>query len=129
LNWFEQVTDDIFESDPDNIIQIRHFLTSLKEDDRDLGAVLFHHATRARHHKSNFDLILGHNTHHQVQVGRPNWQEELESIKAASEEINCSECGIFLCGPELLANDVGDVSFTLSKNDPDFHVYFTKETF
>ncbi|CAB9515739.1 oxidase homolog protein [Seminavis robusta] len=129
FEWFTQIMDDIFEADPENRIQIRHFLTSMKQDDRDLGAVLFHHATRARHHETNFDLILGQHTHHQVEVGRPNWKEELESVKVASKEINCNDCGIYLCGPERMADSVADVSFDLSKKDPDFHFYFTKETF
>jgi hypothetical protein len=61
--------DDIYESDQGHVIQIRHFLTSVTDDDRDIGAVLLHHATRAQHKKTNFDLNLGQCTHHQVQVG------------------------------------------------------------
>jgi respiratory burst oxidase len=129
FEWFSQTMDEIFESDNKHMIQIRHFLTSVKDDDRDIGAVLLHHATRAKHHKTNFDLILGQYTHHQVEVGRPDWEEEFESVKVTAKELGCKDCGIFLCGPERMADDVANVSFRLSKKDPGFHFYFTKETF
>lgn len=129
FEWFNRLMDEIFELDERNVIQIRHFLTSVKEDDRDIGAVLLHHATRAKHHKTNFDLILGQYSHHQVEVGRPDWKEELESVKVGAKELGFKDCGIFLCGPEKMAEAIGEVSFDLSVKDPDFHFYFTKETF
>jgi predicted ferric reductase len=129
FEWFASLMDDIFESDKKNVIQVRHFLTSMKEDDRDIGAVLLHHATRARHRKSNFDLILGQYNHHQVEVGRPNWEDELESVKVDAKELGHGECGVFLCGPKAMADDVARTCFALSKKDPSFHFYFTKETF
>lgn len=129
FEWFASLMDDIFESDKKNVIQVRHFLTSMKEDDRDIGAVLLHHATRARHRKSNFDLILGQYNHHQVEVGRPNWEDELESVKVDAKELGHGECGVFLCGPKVMADDVARTCFALSKKDPSFHFYFTKETF
>jgi respiratory burst oxidase len=127
--WFTRLMDDIFEADAKNIIQIRHFLTSVKDDDRDIGAVLLHHATRAKHHKTNFDMLLGNYTHHQVEVGRPDWEEELTSVKIEAKELECRDCGIFLCGPEKMAEAVAKVSFAMSKEDPGFHFYFNKETF
>jgi respiratory burst oxidase len=129
LEWFSSLVDEIYESDQKHRIQLRHFLTSVKDDDRDIGAVLLHHATRAKHKQSNFDLILGQYTHHQVEVGRPDWTEELESVKVEAKELGCNDCGIFLCGPAKMAEAVSDVSFSMSKTDPDFHFYFTKETF
>lgn len=129
FEWFTSLMDEIFESDQRNVIQIRHFLTSVRHDDRDIGAVLLHHATRAKHHKTNFDILLGQYAHHQVEVGRPDWSEELESVKADAKELGHEDCGIFLCGPERMANAVADVSFELSKMDPGFHFYFSKETF
>jgi respiratory burst oxidase len=129
FEWFTCLMDDIYESDQGHVIQIRHFLTSAKDDDRDIGAVLLHHATRAQHKKTNFDLILGQCTHHQVQVGRPDWEEELVSIKQEAKELGHKDCGIFLCGPEVMAKAIDKASFAMSKNDPAFHFYFTKETF
>jgi hypothetical protein len=91
--------DDIYESDQGHIIQIRHFLTSVTDDDRDIGAVLLYHATRAQHKKTNFDLILGQCTHHQAQVGRPDCEEELVSFMQEANELGRKDCGILLCGP------------------------------
>jgi len=129
FEWFTCLMDDIFDSDQKNVMQVRHFLTSVKHDDRDIGAVLLHHATRAKHRKTNFDLILGQYNHHQVEVGRPNWEEELDSVKVEAKELGCSDCGVFLCGPKRMADAVSDVCFAMSKKDPDFHFYFSKETF
>jgi respiratory burst oxidase len=129
FEWFASLMDDIFDSDQKHVIQVRHFLTSMKEDDRDIGAVLLHHATRARHRKSNFDLILGQYNHRQVEVGRPNWEDELKSVKADAKELGHTKCGVFLCGPKVMAEDVASTCFALAKKDPSFHFYFTKETF
>eukprot|EP00550_Attheya_septentrionalis_P000479 CAMPEP_0198281186 /NCGR_PEP_ID=MMETSP1449-20131203/1152_1 /TAXON_ID=420275 /ORGANISM="Attheya septentrionalis, Strain CCMP2084" /LENGTH=691 /DNA_ID=CAMNT_0043976841 /DNA_START=306 /DNA_END=2381 /DNA_ORIENTATION=- len=129
FEWFTCLMDDIFDSDQKHVMQVRHFLTSVKDDDRDIGAVLLHHATRAKHRKTNFDLILGQYNHHQVEVGRPNWEEELDSVKVEAKELGCSNCGVFLCGPKRMADAVSDVCFTMSTKDPDFHFYFSKETF
>ena len=129
FEWFAGLMDDIFESDQKHVIQVRHFLTSIKNDDRDIGAVLLHHATRARHRRSNFDLILGQYNHHQVEVGRPNWEDELESVKAEAVNLGHTNCGVFLCGPKVMAQDVGSTCFALSKKDSSFRFNFTKETF
>jgi respiratory burst oxidase len=129
FEWFAALMDDIYASDQKNVLQIRHFLTSVKDDDRDLGAVLLHHATRATHKRTDFDLMLGRRGHHQVEVGRPDWDEELASVRAEAKELGMQKCGIFLCGPERMAEDIAEVSFKLSVEDPDFHFYFTKETF
>jgi ferredoxin-NADP reductase len=129
FEWFASLMDDIFDSDQKRVIQVRHFLTSMKEDDRDIGAILLHHATRARHRKSNFDLILGQYNHRQVEVGRPNWEDELKSVKADAKELGHTKCGVFLCGPKVMAEDVASTCFALAKKDPSFHFYFTKETF
>jgi respiratory burst oxidase len=129
FEWFAKLMDEIYESDHQHILQIRHFLTSVKDDDRDLGAVLLHHATRAKHKKTNFDLMLGGQGHHQVEVGRPNWAKELASVRADAKELGMKKCGIFLCGPQVMAADLDNHSFKLSVEDPDFHFYFTKETF
>jgi len=129
FDWFTSVLDEIYEQDDKHVIQVRHFLTSVKFDDRDLGAVLLHHAARSKHKHTDIDLLLGRQTHHQVEVGRPNWDEELCSIQEEAKELGYKDCGVFLCGPKRMAEEVDKVSFELSRNDPEFHFYFNKETF
>mmetsp|Transcript_11516 Transcript_11516/g.27865 ORF Transcript_11516/g.27865 Transcript_11516/m.27865 type:complete len:746 (-) Transcript_11516:24-2261(-) len=129
LKLFEQLVKKIYDSDPNNAIRLRHFLTSMKQDDRDLGSVLFHHATRSKHQRTNFDIVMGNHVRHQVEIGRPDWKKELTSIKMESKDLGYNDCGIFLCGPQKMADAIDDVSFDLSKADPNFHFYFTKETF
>lgn len=130
FEWFQDVMDSIFESDKTNMLQIRYFLTSVKYDDRDLGAVLLHHATRAHHKRTNkVDLILGKQVHHQIDCGRPDWSEELESVREECEFIGESDCGIFFCGPNAMAKTVYDASLDISAKHSSFHMYFTKETF
>ena len=121
--------DRIFEADKKNLLQIRHFLTSVKYDDRDLGAVLLHHATRAHHKRTEVDLLLGQQIHHQVECGRPDWTEELDSVREEAESIGEYMVGIFLCGPNAMAKSVYDASLGISKKHSPFHMYFTKETF
>ena len=129
VDWFTSVLDEIYEQDDKHVIQVRHFLTSLKYDDRDLGAVLLHHAARSKHKRTDIDIVLGRQTHHQVEVGRPDWNEEFRSIREEAKELGEKECGIFLCGPKRMAEEVDAVSFNLSRKDPEFHFYFNKETF
>lgn len=129
FQWFSGLMDEIFESDQKNVIQVRHFLTSVKDDDRDIGAVLLHHATRARHRQTNFDLILGQYNRHQVEVGRPKWNDEFESVKVEATELGYRHCGVFLCGPKAMADAVAKTCFIMSKQDSSFHFYFKKETF
>jgi respiratory burst oxidase len=129
VEWFTSVLDDIYQQDDKNVIQIRHFLTSVKYDDRDLGAVLLHYAARSKHKHTNIDIILGRQTHHQVEVGRPVWDKELQSVREEAKELGYNRAGIFLCGPSRMAEEVDDVSFKLSRDDPNFHFYFNKETF
>jgi respiratory burst oxidase len=129
FEWFTSLMDEIYTSDKDNRLQIRHFLTSAKDDNRDVAAILLHHATRCRHAKTNFDLILGQHAHKQVEIGRPDWETEFRFVMDETKELGLKDCAIFLCGPENMAKAVSDVSFRLSKSDPNFHFYFRKETF
>jgi hypothetical protein len=131
FQWFSGLMDEIFESDQKHVIQVRHFLTSVKDDDRDIGAVLLHHATRARHRQTNFDLILGQYNHHQVEVGRPKWNEEFESVKVEAKELGHKHCGVFLCGPKAMASMLlqKPVSSCRNRIPVRFHFDFEKETF
>jgi predicted ferric reductase len=131
FEWFNTLMDDIYENSDEqrDRLQIRHFLTSVKDDVRDVGTVLLHHATRAKHKQTDFDFLLGRRTRHQVDIGRPNWGDELSSVRSDSKELGCRKCGVFLCGPQRMAQEVAQVSFNLSVEDPDFHFQFTKETF
>ena len=125
--WFADLINDIYKSDEKHIIQTRYFLTSMKHDDRDLAAVLLHYATRAHHKRTNIDLLLGHQTHHQVEVGRPDWLEEMEGVREEVEALGETKCGIFFCGPTAMAEAVYDASVTVSNKN--CHMYFSKETF
>jgi len=129
FEWFTSVMDDIYDSDQKHVLQVRHFLTSAKDDDRDLNAVLFHHATQAKHERTNFDLLLGRRIHHQVEVGRPDWHQELRSVAQEGKDLGLKDCGIFLCGPEKMADALHDAAADVSKEDRGFHLHFTKETF
>ena len=131
FEWFNTLMDDIYENSDEqrDRLQIRHFLTSVKDDVRDVGTVLLHHASRAKHKQTDFDFLLGRRTRHQVDIGRPNWGDELSSVRSDSKELGCRKCGVFLCGPQRMAQEVAQVSFKLSVEDPDFHFQFTEETF
>ena len=143
--WFTDLIDEIVETDKRNVIQLRHFLTSARHDHRDLGAVLLHHAMRAHRKRTNVDLLRGQqiavvgttryllrhqpNTFRRVQVGRPDWLEELEGIREETESLGESKCGIFFCGPTKMAGEVYEASVNVSKRSPRFHMFFSKETF
>jgi NAD(P)H-flavin reductase len=116
FDWFSSLLEDIYEHDKKHVLQTRHFLTSAKLDDRDLGAVLLHHATRAKHRADNFDLLLGRRTHHQVEARRPDWDEELRAVRDEAKDLGFRDCGIFLCGPQKMAQAVGESSFRISQS-------------
>lgn len=125
---FSKLMEDIYAKDANNIIEIRHFLTSAKQDDRDLGAVLLYHAAQSIHAKSDYDIILKHHSKNQVQCGRPKWPRELERIKAiAKNQYGENKCAIFFCGPDAMANDISTNAQKLA--EADFLFDFNKETF
>jgi respiratory burst oxidase len=127
--WFANIMDDIFEYDKNRVMDVRHFLTSVKEDNIDLGAGLLCHAVRAKHNRTRFDIILGRYNHRNVEIGRPKWIEELRSIKQEAKGLAHDTCGVFLCGPKAMAVDVSLSCHILSKKDPGFYFHFSKETF
>jgi predicted ferric reductase len=143
FEWFSTLMQDIYhnhhaaaqnnsnnDDDHQQVMHIRHFLTSAQRPgDKDIGAVLLHYAKQAKHKKTNFDLLLGQYSHHQADVGRPNWEKELLSVKTQAMELGHGKCGVFLCGPAKMAKTVAKQCFRLSKKDPDFHFYFSKEIF
>ena len=129
FDWFESLMEEIYERDTKKVLEIRHFLTSAKRDDRDLGAVLFHYAANAVHADTHLDIVLGHRARQKVAVGRPNWETELRHVMTITKELGGDDCGVFLCGPEKLADDVAETSAKLSAENPDFHLHFAKETF
>ena len=127
FQWFSNLLDDIYDHDLTHCLQLRHFVTSIKYDDRDLGAVLLAYAANAAHQKTNIDLLLGKRTRHQIDTGRPNWKTEFATIKGETKDLGFDECGIFLCGPTAMAKEIAKESLALS--DAKFHFFFTKETF
>ena len=129
FEWFTSIMDSVYKKDQKHVMQVRHFLTSATDDHRDIGAVLLYHAKRSKHRSDNFDLILGQPTHHQVEVGRPDWKEELESVKQEAKGLGYHKCGIFVCASEAMTKAIESVSCELSRSDPDFHFDFNKETF
>jgi ferredoxin-NADP reductase len=75
-------------------------------------------------------LILGHYSHYQADIGRPNWEKEFMSIKEyAKDELGYRKCGVFLCGPPPMADQVSTECARQSKDDNDFSFSFFKETF
>jgi ferredoxin-NADP reductase len=129
FEWFNNLMEEIYEQDINHVLEVRHFLTSAKRDDRDIGAVLFHYAANAIHADTRLDIVLGHRSRHQVQVGRPDWDAELNHVVQITKEMGENDCGVFLCGPEVMAEAVAASCTKLSKKESDFHLYFAKETF
>jgi respiratory burst oxidase len=129
FEWFSKIMDDIFEYDKKHVLEVRHFWTSVKEDHQDVGSVLLHHATRARHSRTSFDLLLGHYNHRHVQIGRPKWTQELRSVKEIAKSLAHDSCGVFLSGPNAMAVEVSSSCYLLTKHDPGFYFHFSKETF
>mmetsp|Transcript_25163 Transcript_25163/g.37013 ORF Transcript_25163/g.37013 Transcript_25163/m.37013 type:complete len:736 (-) Transcript_25163:289-2496(-) len=128
FDWFGNLMDDIYDSDQKHVLQIRHFLTSAKRDDRELADCLLNHARRAKHKRSDIDIFLGRRTHHMLEVGRPNWDEELENVQGEASRLGFKKCGVFLCGPEKLGAALTNTCTRLSKANK-VHLHFTKETF
>jgi respiratory burst oxidase len=129
FEWFAKIMEGIFETDKNRVMEVRHFLTSVKDDFRDLGAVLLHHATRTKHSRTSFDLILGQYNYHQLEIGRPKWQDELVLVKRKAKGLAYNSCGVFLCGPKAMAIDVSESCHTLNKKDSSFCFHFSKEIF
>ena len=129
FEWFWTLMDEIYERDQKQVLRVRHFLTSVKEDTRDLGAILLHHATRAKHKRTDFDFLLGRRVHHQVEIGRPDWDEEFSAIRQEAKALGYRKGNIFLCGPQIMAQEIDRARFHVSAVDPGFHFHFRKETF
>jgi len=129
FEWFSTLMGEIYDSDQKNVLHVRPFLTSVLDNDHDVEAILLHYATRAKHKRTGFDFVLGQRVHHQVEVGRPNWGDELAAVRTEGKRLGYRKCGIFLCGPQKMGHELAEVSFNLSVEDPSFHFYFAKEAF
>jgi len=129
FEWFSTLMGEIYDSDQKNVLHVRPFLTSVLDNDHDVEAILLHYATRAKRKRTGFDFVLGQRVHHQVEVGRPNWGDELAAVRTEGKRLGYRKCGIFLCGPQKMGHELAEVSFNLSVEDPSFHFYFAKEAF
>ncbi|KAJ6667615.1 hypothetical protein lerEdw1_016736 [Lerista edwardsae] len=77
------------------------------------------------HHDEEKDVITG--LKQKTLYGRPNWENEFKMI--ASQHPS-SRIGVFLCGPEALADTLNKMSINNSEADPrGVHFIFNKENF
>ncbi|XP_053563580.1 cytochrome b-245 heavy chain [Bombina bombina] len=77
------------------------------------------------HHDEDKDVITG--LKQKTLYGRPNWENEFKTIASAHPS---SRIGVFLCGPESLAETLSKESIANSNADPrGVHFIFNKENF
>lgn len=77
------------------------------------------------HHDQEKDVITG--LKQKTLYGRPNWENEFKSIASTHQS---SRVGVFLCGPESLAETLSKQSISNSSADPrGVHFIFNKENF
>ncbi|XP_018418531.1 PREDICTED: cytochrome b-245 heavy chain [Nanorana parkeri] len=77
------------------------------------------------HHDQEKDVITG--LKQKTLYGRPNWENEFKNIGSTHSN---SRVGVFLCGPESLAEDLSKLSIANSSADPrGVHFIFNKENF
>lgn len=132
FEWFRGLMEQVYQkqktSQSQVFLEVRQFLTSAKQDDRDLGSVLLYHAANTIHSKTDLDIVLGHHAKEPVQIGRPKWDTELGRIKSTcQQQYGQNLCGIFLCGPDGMAKDLWNA--TEKQKDSTFSFDFNKETF
>ncbi|NXR53916.1 CY24B protein, partial [Hippolais icterina] len=79
----------------------------------------------AVHHEEEKDVITG--LKQKTLYGRPNWENEFKTIAGKHPG---SRIGVFLCGPEGLADTLNKQSISNSEADPrGVHFIFNKENF
>ncbi|XP_006737724.1 cytochrome b-245 heavy chain [Leptonychotes weddellii] len=79
----------------------------------------------AVHHDEEKDVITG--LKQKTLYGRPNWDNEFKTI--ASQHPN-TRIGVFLCGPEALAETLSKQCISNSESGPrGVHFIFNKENF
>ncbi|KAK2527084.1 cytochrome b-245 heavy chain [Columba guinea] len=77
------------------------------------------------HHEEEKDVITG--LKQKTLYGRPNWENEFRTIAGQHPG---SRIGVFLCGPEALADTLNKQSISNSEADPrGVHFIFNKENF
>ncbi|XP_063314064.1 cytochrome b-245 heavy chain [Pelobates fuscus] len=77
------------------------------------------------HHDQEKDVITG--LKQKTLYGRPNWENEFKTIGSTHQS---SRVGVFLCGPENLAEDLSKQCIANSSADPrGVHFIFNKENF
>ncbi|XP_071668116.1 NADPH oxidase 2 isoform X2 [Patagioenas fasciata] len=77
------------------------------------------------HHEEEKDVITG--LKQKTLYGRPNWENEFKTIAGQHPG---SRIGVFLCGPEALADTLNKQSISNSEADPrGVHFIFNKENF
>ena len=144
MGWFRSLLESIYRKQQEHhsilMVEMRQFLTSAKQDDRDLGAILLCHAAQAIHMGTHHDILLGQAVREPIQLGRPVWEKEFRRVVRLCQEMYLSKCGVFLCGPRPMAAQVRAAcakvsSQILDDSCNDFlhkkpvHLYFSQETF
>lgn len=130
FSLFSEAMDVLFEQDTEGRLEIRHFLTSSSpaSSENDLASSMFQMAAEKVYRETDVDIRLGHRTKEQLQIGRPKWERELNRVSECAHLMHIKKAGIFLCGPEKMAQQV---QYTASKLSSlrDVQLVFTKEIF
>ena len=126
---FAKQMDRLYEIDTDNMLVIRHFLTSGKAaDGEDPSCVLFQNAVAEIYSKTHHDVRLGHRASKPLGIGRPDWANEIGDIMDDAWSRGIEHTGLFLCGAEAMARHLQTTCVQMSQTHKG-HIYFTKETF
>jgi hypothetical protein len=95
-----------------------------------LGSILLSDAARCIHAHTNEDIISGHKSHQPVEIGRLDWDKELQDVIGVAKELGQKQVGVFLSGTDDFADDVKSNSRRLNEKEKGIiYVHFTKETF
>lgn len=121
---FRGIMEELYEDGTD--LEIRHFWTSAAAAEDSPRSRVLQLAANKVHAQTQVDIRLGHRTKEMLDIGRPDWNVELNRVVRAARLLGLTKAGIFFCGPQTMASDVRATAIHMS-NDVDLHFY--KETF
>ncbi|XP_074310290.1 respiratory burst oxidase homolog protein B-like [Silene latifolia] len=118
FEWFRSVMNEAAENDPDHVMELHNYCTSVYEEG-DARSALIAMLQSLHHVKNGMDIVSG--TRVKTHFARPDWRSVFKHVAINHTD---QRVGVFYCGAPGLTQDLRHLSHDFSKKTGtkfDFH--------
>ncbi|KAL8166372.1 hypothetical protein V2J09_007871 [Rumex salicifolius] len=118
FEWFRGVMNDVAEHDPDHVIELHNYCTSVYEEG-DARSALITMLQSLHHAKNGVDIVSG--TRVKTHFARPNWRAVYKRVAVNHSD---KRVGVFYCGAPGLTGELRHLATDFSRKTStkfDFH--------